>query len=296
MKNKYRLSSNAFEREEESDKIEIQKVFFLSVEGNATEREYFEGISANRITLGINAIVDIEVLNRRRKDTNSAPQYVVELLEEYLRLRENGRESLVKDIPKEFVEKYGIEFIQSYLEGTGEISRRRKNEFVTDLLKIGYDINYRRYLDKYHNDLDEFGILIDRDMQTHSEVNMKECIEHCREKGYACYIANPCFEFWLLLHLSDVKKEYYNKMQELKENEKVSDSHTFVSKEVSEKAHHGKSGINFRKNYMPNIDIAISRAKEFASDEEDLVDNIGCNVWKLVEAMKSYGVSGTCKE
>ncbi len=296
MKNKYRLSSNAFEREEESDKIEIQKVFFLSVEGNATEREYFEGISANRITLGINAIVDIEVLNRRRKDTNSAPQYVVELLEEYLRLRENGRESLVKDIPKEFVEKYGIEFIQSYLEGTGEISRRRKNEFVTDLLKIGYDINYRRYLDKYHNDLDEFGILIDRDMQTHSEVNMKECIEHCREKGYACYIANPCFEFWLLLHLSDVKKEYYNKMQELKENEKVSDSHTFVSKEVSEKAHHGKSGINFRKNYMLNIDIAISRAKEFASDEEDLVDNIGCNVWKLVEAMKSYGVSGTCKE
>lgn len=111
MKNKYRLSSNAFEREEETDKVEPQKVFFLSVEGNATEKEYFEAISANRKALGINAIVDIEVLNRRRKDTNSAPEHVVELLEEYLRLREYGRESLVNDIPNNFVEKYGIEFI-----------------------------------------------------------------------------------------------------------------------------------------------------------------------------------------
>ena len=77
-------------------------------------------------------------------------------------------------------------------------------------------------------------------------------------------------------------------MLELKENRKVSDKHTFVSKEVSEKAHHGKSGINFRKNYMPYIGIAISRAKEFASTEDELVDNIGCNVWKLVETMKNY--------
>lgn len=288
MKNKYRLSSNAFEREEETDKVEPQKVFFLSVEGNATEKEYFEAISANRKALGINAIVDIEVLNRRRKDTNSAPEHVVELLEEYLRLREYGRESLVNDIPNNFVEKYGIEFIQNYLKGEGEISRKQKNEFVTDLLKIGYDIIYRKYLDKYHNELDEFGILIDWDMQTHSEVDTIECIKYCKDKGYACYIANPCFEFWLLLHLSDVKKEYCDRMLELKENRKVSDKHTFVSKEVSEKAHHGKSGINFRKNYMPYIGIAISRAKEFASTEDELVDNIGCNVWKLVETMKNY--------
>ena len=69
----------------------------------------------------------------------------------------------------------------------------------------------------------------------------------------------------------------------------MSDSHTFVSKEVFMKAHHGKSGINFRKNYLPNVDIVIARAKELASDEYDLIDNIGCNAWKLIEAMKNYG-------
>lgn len=288
MKNKYRLSSNAFERENEEDKVEPKKVFFLSVEGNETEKEYFEGVSSNREQLGINVIVDVQVLNRRRKDTNSAPQQVVELLEEYLRLRESGNESLIKDIPELFVQKYGVEFIENFLEdGTG-ITKRQKNEFITDLLKIGYDINYRKYLQKYNSDLDEFCILIDRDTQTHSELNMLECIRYCKEKNYSCYIANPCFEFWLLLHLSDVNKEYSDKLLDIKENKKVSDSHTFVSKEVSLKAHHGKSGINFRKNYMPYIDIAIARAKEFASDEFELVNNIGCNIWKLLEAMKNY--------
>ena len=100
MKNKYRLSSTVYEREEEKDKIEPTKIFFLSVEGNATEKEYFEGVSAHRRRLGINAKVDVEVLKRSSKDTGSAPFQVIELLEEYLRLRENGNESLIKDIPK----------------------------------------------------------------------------------------------------------------------------------------------------------------------------------------------------
>lgn len=289
MKNRYRLSSNAFERETEEDKVDPQKIFFLSVEGNATEKEYFEGISANRRLLGINAVVDVQVLNRRRKDTNSAPEQVVELLEEYLRLRENGKESLIDDIPEAFVEKYGVDFIKRFLENGDGITKKQKNEFITDLLKIGYDINYRKYLQKYNSDLDEFGILIDRDAQTHSELNMTECIKHCKENNYSCYIANPCFEFWLLLHLSDVKKEYAHKLEEISENKKVSDSHTFVSKEVSLKAHHGKSGINFKKNYLPHIDVAIERAKEFASEEQELIDYVGCNIWKLIDAMKNYG-------
>lgn len=93
----------------------------------------------------------------------------------------------------------------------------------------------------------------------------------------------------MLLHLSDVKKEYADKLEEISENKKVSDSHTFVSREVSLKAHHGKSGINFKKNYLPHIDVAIERAKEFASEEQELIDNVGCNIWKLIEAMKDYG-------
>lgn len=59
------------------------------------------------------------------------------------------------------------------------------------------------------------------------------------------------------------REEFGDCLNEIKENRKVSEQHTFVSKEVSERAHHGKSGINFAKNYMPYIDKAVEQAKKF---------------------------------
>ena len=38
------------------------------------------------------------------------------------------------------------------------------------------------------------------------------------------------------------REEFGDCLNEIKENRKVSEQHTFVSKEVSERAHHGKSG------------------------------------------------------
>ena len=192
----------------------------MSAEGNATEKDYSEGVSANRRLLGINAVVDVQVLHRRRNDTNSAPQQVVELLEEYIRLRECGEESLKEDIPESFVEKYGVDIIKHFLDDEEGITKRQQNEFITDLLKIGCDINYRIFLHKYNTDLDEFAILIDRDIQTHSELNMQECIRHCLDNNYSCYIVNPCFEFWLLLRLSDVKNEYADKLLKISEKKR----------------------------------------------------------------------------
>lgn len=54
---------------------------------------------------------------------------------------------------------------------------------------LGYDINYRKYLNKYNRKLDEFAVFIDLDKDTHSEANMCECIRYCRENKelYAFY-------------------------------------------------------------------------------------------------------------
>lgn len=116
MINKYRLTSTIYNRENDEDKIEPLKIYFLSVEGNATEKEYFEGVSAYRDILGINMKVDVEVLKRSSKDTNSAPKQVIELLEEYLELRDSDGKSVFNEIPGEFIEKYGSEFITKYFE------------------------------------------------------------------------------------------------------------------------------------------------------------------------------------
>lgn len=231
MNNRYRLTSTVYDRERENDKVDPLKIYFISVEGNATEKEYLEGISKYRERLGINAKVNVEVLRRSSKDTNSAPEQVVELLEEYLRLREEGKEDMINDIPLEFRQLYTDEFIQTYLDCPERIPRKQRNRFCTELQKLGYDINYRKYLAKYQQEMDEFCVLIDRDMHTHSEVN---------------------------------------------------------SKEVSDKAGHGKSGIKFEQNYLIKVGEAVKRAKEFASEEEQLIENIGCNLWKLIEDMQLF--------
>ena len=289
MYNRYRLTSTIYDREDEAQKIIPEKRVFLSVEGNVTEKEYFDGLSKNRVKIGINAKVDVEVLRRGKKDTNSAPQQVIELLEEYVRLREQNEDDILQEVSEQFKEQFSMDFIKQFLETPDKLPKKQRNLFATELKKIGYDINYRKYLKKYNNERDEFAVLIDRDMQTHSESNMSECIKYCRDNGYKCYIANPCFEFWLLMHLADIEAEFGDQLDKIKENKKVSEQHTFVSREVSNRAHHGKSGINFARRYLPYMDKAVIQAKKFPDDEYELVDGIGCNLWRLIEELKMYG-------
>lgn len=289
MYNRYRLTSTVYDREDEAQKIIPEKRVFLSVEGNVTEKEYFDGLSKHRVKIGINAKVDVEVLRRGKKDTNSAPQQVIELLEEYVRLREQNEDDILQEVSEQFKEQFSLDFIKQFLDTPDKLPKKQKNLFATELKKIGYDINYRKYLKKYNNERDEFAVLLDRDMQTHSESNMSECIKYCRDNGYKCYIANPCFEFWLLMHLADIEAEFGDQLDKIKENKKVSEQHTFVSREVSNRAHHGKSGIDFARKYLPYMDKAVIQAKKFSDDEYELVDSIGCNLWRLIEELKMYG-------
>ena len=96
MNNQYRLSFEAFDRETETERVQPYKIFFLSVEGNKSEVEYFTELSKYRETLGISAGIDVEVLRRDATDTNSDPQKVIELLEEYLRVKSLGMDKILE--------------------------------------------------------------------------------------------------------------------------------------------------------------------------------------------------------
>ena len=287
MVNKYRLSSKSYDRETPNEQITPRKIYFISVEGVATEVEYLQGLSDYRTELGINALVNIEVLRRKTKDGYSAPEQVIELLEEYLSLREAGN-NIFSDIPDEIKNNFSPDFIQLYIETPESISPKERNRFELALRKTGYDLAYRKYLSKYTSNFDEFCILIDRDAGSHSSEDMNFILQYCKEKKYRCFITNPCFEFWLLLHFSDVYEEYSDQLDLIRENKKVSNAHTFVSNELSAKAHHGKKGIAFKEKYLPHIEEAIIRASKFASDNEALITDIGCNIWILIKEMQSF--------
>ena len=276
----YRLRSSAFGRPEESDKAKPKSIVFLSVEGDATEKDYFTRLNEHID----NAVIHVEILCHRRGEGYNDPDNVIGLLREYFALRNENilpseiKEALNEDNPD----------LRIYLTDPCKLSRKRRNEVKARLLKLGIDIEYRKYLRHLETDRDIFGVLIDRDCGCHSRDVMEACIKECAKLNAGCYISNPCFEFWLLLHLCDVKAEYTDEhLEELRANHKVSAHHTLISREISERAGHEKS-INsgkFSRIYWPNLKLAVKRSKLFACDCDELLDNVGSNVSSLIETM-----------
>lgn len=241
----YRLRSSAFGRPEEADKVKPKRIVFLSVEGDATEKDYFMRLNEHID----NAIIHVEILCHRRGEGYNDPANVIELLREYFALR---NENILPESVKVAIEE-GYSDIENYLAEPEKLSRKRRNEIKAELLKLGIDIEYRKYLNQLGTTDDIFGVLIDWDCGSHSREVMEACIKECESLNAGCYISNPCFEFWLLLHLCDVKAEYTSEqLEELQVNSKVSAHHTAISSEVSRLAVHDKniSSGKFSKVYL----------------------------------------------
>lgn len=261
-----------FTRSEEDNQEPPLRIVFLSVEGNKTEQQYFEYIEKYRNQLGIKSAVHIHPLRRGKRDNMSAPEDVLELLEEYIELRNS--EDLPERLRSVIPEKYSYEFIKDYLDNNIAKDDNRVIEFGVLLENTGIDLEYDYFLKEISGKNDVFGIVIDRDYKSHSIGQMRSIVEQCKEKGYRCFVTTPLFEFWLLLHLSDVCDEYKDDLDKFVDNPVMSAQHTYTSKQVSDKAHHSKSirEATFVKFYLPNVDFAIKQAKEkFRMDLDELI-------------------------
>lgn len=280
---KHRLRSNAFTRPDEEIKVDPKRVIFLSVEGDNTETDYFKHLNEHLD----NSIMQIEVLRHKQGDGYSDPEYVIDLLSEYVNIRENG--CIPVDLPEEIALKYSREILQAYLDNSESLSASQRKCIKDDLLLIGIDLDYRRYLEHFQkNSNDVFAVILDRDCGNHSRELMEKCVSKCSLNHYNCYITNPCFEFWLLLHLRDVRKEYTDdQLEELRQNTRISKRHTTTSKEVSCIAGHSKSipFNKFEQHYYPNIHAALAHSKQFVDSYPDLYDQLGTNLPQLFEIL-----------
>lgn len=285
--------SSMFERAEEQHQISPKRVVVLSVEGNVTEKDYFELVQKYRASLGIQALVYIEVLSRDRADTKSAPKYVLELMEEYFNIRTFDE---AQDLPKEMQAALGegqfdSGFLKQYYDHPETIDEPRKSEFEQRMLLAGIDISYRRHLRSCQgrDGNDVFGIVIDRDAHNTSEQQLRGIYDYCEKKGIRCYITNPCFEFWLLLHLSDVEQDYRGKETQLLENRRGPvGKRTYVGGEVHRLAQHDKhiSERTFAEHYLPNVDAALARSASFATEREELLTKLGSNLAELFAVLR----------
>ena len=298
MGNSFRLSSNTmFTRVEEENKENPLRIVFLSVEGNKTEQQYFQYVEKYKNSLGINAGVHVHPLRRAKKDNLCAPEDILSLLEEYIELRESDDfpERMRKTIP----DIYTDDFIKKYLENDNTLERKQKKEFEIMLQQAGIDLLYAQFLKDYSGEDDIFGLVVDRDYCSHSVTQLQSITNQCSDKGYYCFVTTPCIEFWLLMHLVDIKKEYKENLQAFRDNKTVSDQHTFTSKEVSNIAGHAKSISEkiFKESYLPNIDYAIEQSKSmFTMEVDELIGAdttedtkkgmLGSNIPKLFELIR----------
>ena len=248
----YRLSSSAFVRQDEQNKIVPKKIVFLAVEGDLTEKSYFQKVSKYLL---VNKIVKIEVLGHK-KEGYSSPKQLIDLLKECKNLR-NNEDIIPKKIYCELCSEQQLEdTLKEKIESHVPLTKKEKNSLNNMLLAKEIDIAYRSFIKEYEAEYDIFAIIFDRDQGSHTKDFIKNCVDLCISNNFYFYITNPCFEFWLLLHVSDIKKEYSKEeLQKMLQNVKVSNRHTYLSEQVSKKVGHYKK-INdsaFKEYYLPNI-------------------------------------------
>lgn len=279
----YRLSTNSvFSRPAEASK-EPRRIVFLSVEGTKTEINYFTFVEKYRRELNIDALVHVEVL--RKTDTKSDLENVLDLLEDYVTFRENGQ--FEEELQKLELRNFDLSFIKKYLQGDTGITQRQRSRFKEVLRQEHLDLQYLNFLNVYKGENDCFGVVVDRDYKTHTTEQLKLLVQKCREKAYRCFISNPCIEFWQLLHVSDVAIEYAEQLDCILNNDLDERKNTFVSNLLVEKTGNRKAiqEKTFLKFYLPNVDLAIERAKLFAPPSE-LVDRLGTNMWELFSLLR----------
>lgn len=78
---------------------------------------------------------------------------------------------------------------------------------VLDLPNIFDDITFASGIDK-------IVLVVDRDASSFSTEQYDYVLNKCQKEGYEFLVSNPCFEFYLALHLSDCKHLDIDKLSE----------------------------------------------------------------------------------
>lgn len=138
--------------------------------------------------------------------------------------------------------------------------------------------------DEYNfNKADELWMIIDRDRWK----NIPEIIELCNKQGNM-YVAgsNPCFEFWILLHIKKVSEITQEEKINLLDNPKISNSRRYIDKYIGDILSDGYNKTNPRpERFFPHLDLAIKQGKALDKDDEDFPSDLGSHVYKILEKL-----------
>lgn len=173
------------------------------------------------------------------------------------------------------------------MDDKGSLPQKEVRKFEALLREQQLDLAYLYFLNKFKGSdngaHDVFGLVLDRDAANHSPQSLSSLFQQCDEKGYQCFMTTPRFEFWLLLHVSDVATEYADELSKMLDPSDKSVNIHLLEKTGTNKKIHQKT---FEQYFLPNIDNAIERASSFCTQRDDLLNQLGSNLGELFSILR----------
>lgn len=130
------------------------------------------------------------------------------------------------------------------------------------------------------DDVDELWMIIDRDQWA----NIPQIHALCQqESNFYLALSNPCFEFWLLLHINDLSGFPQAQLEEIYNNVKVTRNKTYLKRMLGQLLNGYNESNPKPERFLPHIDLAVNRAKALDNPAEDYPTKLGSHLYKLVE-------------
>ncbi|MGL1887970.1 MAG: RloB family protein [Reichenbachiella sp.] len=127
---------------------------------------------------------------------------------------------------------------------------------------------------------DEFWMIIDKDRWV-----LDKWVDKCTDEGnFNIALSNPCFEFWLLLHVAGLSDFSTIEQTNIKENAKVTNKKNHLDQILNGLLDAGYNKTNIMpERFLPNIENAIRQGIEL--DSNDIHDSLGSHNYKLVQKL-----------
>lgn len=140
--------------------------------------------------------------------------------------------------------------------------------------------------DEYNfKDSDELWMIIDTDRWK----NIPDIILECKnQNNMFVAVSNPCFEFWLLLHIKDISEYSNEELELILKNSKVTNKKNYVDSKIAEILGSYNKSNPKPELFIPTLDYAIKQAKTLNQNNDDYPKSLGSHIYKVVEKLKKH--------
>ncbi len=163
------------------------------------------------------------------------------------------------------------------LEKADETDTKSHPNYVLELLE-----EREKYWKEFGVESNELWMVVDRDEQSVSKIQLEELIQKCHKKGYNMALSNPTFEFWLLLHITSIENYDPEKLLANPKLTKRAKKRYLETLLAELTGGYNKNKLKF-DNFEPGIADAVHRAKQLPVENEKLIYELGTSICLLVE-------------